>query len=205
MPIERVTELPPRRPGRRAPGTELKKRPITQTRPRAPTAPTRASQTAPKPKAIADVEDNPMSLHKGLLSALGRGLSQRVQASASGQKNIVAAAPAVLATVGRALPGIGVAAGSFLAGRFAGGGGGGTCEVGHHLNKQDGVGGPAGTYCVRNRRMNVGNARAARRAVRRLKGARKLLRDIEKMMPTRSTRRRAPAGHSAHLHHTGGS
>jgi len=79
----------------------------------------------------------------------------------------------------------------------------GACPSGWHLNKQDGVGGPAGTYCVRNRRMNFGNARAARRGVRRLKGARKLLKDIEKMMPSRPRARRAPTGHSAHLHHTG--
>jgi len=84
------------------------------------------------------------------------------------------------------------------------GGGAETCPSGWHLNKQDGVGGPAGTYCVRNRRMNFGNARSARRSVRRLKGARKLLKDIEKMMPSRPRARRAPAGHSAHLHHSGG-
>jgi len=98
---------------------------------------------------------------------------------------------------------IGGAAAGELARSFAGGGVD-ACPSGWHLNKQDGVGGPAGTYCVRNRRMNFGNARSARRSVRRLKGARKLLKDIEKMMPTRTTRRRAPAGHSAHLHHSGG-
>jgi len=93
-------------------------------------------------------------------------------------------------------------AGSALVGAI--GGDGGACPSGWHLNKQDGVGGAAGTYCVRNRRTNFGNARAARRSVRRLKGARKLLRDIEKMMPSRPRARRAPTGHSAHLHHTGG-
>jgi len=121
---------------------------------------------------------------------------------------ILRGAPPVLARAGRILTGRtataatgGVLAGQFLAGR---GGDGGACPSGWHLNKQDGVGGAAGTYCVRNRRTNFGNARAARRSVRRLKGARKLLRDIEKMMPSRPRARRAPTGHSAHLHHTGG-
>jgi len=78
-----------------------------------------------------------------------------------------------------------------LARTFGGdGAAGGACPSGWHLNKEDGVGGAAGTYCVRNRRTNFGNARAARRSVRRLKGARKLLRDIEKMMPTRTVRAR---------------
>lgn len=40
---------------------------------------------------------------------------------------------------------------------------------GWHLNKQDGKYGPKGTYWVRNRAMNPGNARALRRAVRREK------------------------------------
>jgi len=78
------------------------------------------------------------------------------------------------------------------------GDGGGACPSGFHQAK-DGSG-----RCVRNRRMNFGNARAARRSVRRLKGARKLLKDIEKMMPSKPRARRAPTGHAAHLHHTGG-
>jgi len=89
--------------------------------------------------------------------------------------------------VGRAT--IGVTAATELARTFTGGAAD-ACPSGWHLNKQDGVGGAAGTYCVRNRRMNFGNARSARRSVRRLKGARKLLRDIEKMMPTRTVRAR---------------
>jgi hypothetical protein len=40
---------------------------------------------------------------------------------------------------------------------------------GWHLNKQDGKYGAAGTYWVRNRAMNPGNARALRRAIRREK------------------------------------
>jgi len=164
------------------------------------------------PKAIAKVEPEVagMSLHKDLLKRLaGAGLGKSTRSKiVSGV--IGGIAGRVLPGLGRVATspaatagGIGLAVGS-LFGRGGGAAQDGACPVGHHLNKQDGVGGPAGTYCVKNRRMNVGNARAARRSVRRLKGARKLLRDIEKMMPTRSTRRRAPAGHSAHLHHTGG-
>jgi len=136
------------------------------------------------------------------------------------QMSIFAALPAIGAAGRAAAPAIGRAAGTIFrgaTGRAAtaaglgvalgaslGGGSAGACPSGWHLNKQDGVGGAAGTYCVRNRRMNVGNARAARRSVRRLKGARKLLRDIEKMMPSKPRpRARAPAGHAAHLHHTG--
>jgi len=97
----------------------------------------------------------------------------------------------------------GVAAGAAGSALVSGlGGDGGACPSGWHLNKQDGVGGAAGTYCVRNRRMNFGNARAARRGVRRLKGARKLLKDIEKMMPSRPRARRAPT--RADIHHAGG-
>lgn len=51
------------------------------------------------------------------------------------------------------------------------------------------------------RRMNYGNAKAARRAIRRIKGTRKLLQDIEKQLPRRTVRSRAPAGHRARLTH----
>jgi len=137
-----------------------------------------------------------MSIHKSILKGLTGGISARIQ-----QK---VAPAAIIGVAGRVLPGLGRAAtagsiGAAVGGMFAGGGAqGGACPVGHHLNKQDGVGGPAGTYCVKNRRMNVGNARAARRSVRRLKGARKLLKDIEKMMPSKTSRRRAPAQHHHH-------
>ena len=106
--------------------------------------------------------------------------------------------------IGRAIGGRAGAVGAvgFAAGTALQGGGvpdeAGRCPVGFHLNKQEGIGGPARTYCVRNRRMNVGNARAARRSVRRLKGARKLLQDIEKMMPRRraAPRRDLGPGHT---------
>ena len=95
------------------------------------------------------------------------------------------------AATGRVATGLGI--GALIGQEFLGGPDEmGRCPVGSHLNKQDGVGGPRGTYCVRNRRMNVGNARAARRSVRRLKGARKLLKDIEKMMPSKPRPRRGP-------------
>lgn len=120
------------------------------------------------------------------------------------EMSIFAAIPAILRgaapagrTIGRALTGRAAAAAGLgvALGQTFNGAGDGACPSGWHLNKQDGVGGPAGSYCVRNRRMNFGNARAARRGVRRLKGARKLLKDIEKMMPRAPARRRAPDHH----------
>jgi len=145
-----------------------------------------------------------VSLHKGLIKGitggLSAGISQRIQQKIAP----VAAAAGVAAVAGRVLPAIGrvlgsrtVAAGAtgLAIGGLLGDATGNGCPSGFHPNKQDGVRGPARTYCVRNRRMNFGNARAARRGVRRLKGARKLLRDIEKMMPTKTRARRAPQHH----------
>lgn len=101
--------------------------------------------------------------------------------------------PAIVSGAGRVLRsplGQGVIGGALGATVFGGGGGNG-CPAGFHLAK-DGSG-----RCVRNRRMNVGNAKAARRAVRRIKGARKLLQSIEKQMP----RRPASRGKTQHHHH----
>lgn len=135
-----------------------------------------------------------MSLLKGIGKTIGGAIKGGVQARIQEKFNPASIVmPVVRAATGRAATAGGVGFG--LGSLFSGGGGGGACPVGHHLNKQDGVGGPAGTYCVKNRRMNVGNARAARRSVRRLKGARKLLRDIEKMMPSKTRARRAPTHH----------
>jgi len=139
-----------------------------------------------------------MSIHKSILKGIRGGVTARIQEKI--------APAAIVGAIGRVLPGLGRAAtglpgaaatGGFLAGSLFGGGGaqGGACPSGWHLNKQDGAGGAAGTYCVRNRRMNFGNARAARRGVRRLKGARKLLRDIEKMMPSKPRARARPQHH----------
>jgi len=72
------------------------------------------------------------------------------------------------------------------------------CPPGYHPAK-DGSG-----RCVRNRRMNVCNMRAARRAIRRIKGARKELQKIERMLPRRPaarSRSRVP-GHRERLTHT---
>lgn len=140
------------------------------------------------------------SLGKSITKGITAGVQQRVQ-----QK----VAPAVAISVaGRVLPAVGRALGSrstaaattgFALGSLFdgnGGGGGGVCPVGFHLNKQQSADGrPPRSYCVRNRRMNVGNSRAARRSVRRLKGARKLLQDIEKMMPRKTVRSRAQHHH----------
>ena len=75
-----------------------------------------------------------------------------------------------------------------------GGGATGGCPAGFHLAK-DGSG-----RCVRNRRMNVMNPRAAKRAIRRIKGARKMLQQIERQLPKQRVRS-APRGHRARLTH----
>jgi len=49
------------------------------------------------------------------------------------------------------------------------------------------------------RRMNYGNAKATKRAIRRIKGSQKMLKDIEKLLPRRSAPRRRrdlPEGHT---------
>lgn len=76
----------------------------------------------------------------------------------------------------------------------------GLCPVGFHPIKQAGKFGPAGSYCVRNRRMNVLNGRAASRAIRRIRGARKMLMRIERQLP-KPRRSYAPRGHRARLTH----
>ena len=110
------------------------------------------------------------------------------------------AAPSVLGRLGRVLSGrtATAATGGFLAGQLLSGDGaaGAACPAGFHPAK-DGSG-----RCVKNRRMNFGNAHAARRSVRRLKGARKLLKDIEKMMPKQPSRRAAPVRHITGPAHT---
>lgn len=104
---------------------------------------------------------------------------------------------AIARGAGRVLTGRGATIGTagFALGTMVNGGAGG-CPSGFHPAK-DGSG-----RCVRNRRMNVANPRAARRAIRRIKGMRKLLQDIEKQLPRKTTRARsAPAGHRAQLTH----
>ena len=117
------------------------------------------------------------------------------------QMSIFSSLPAIISGGAR----VGAAAGRVLTGRVATGAAigvaaaqlisvdpaTGRCPSGWHPAK-DGSG-----RCVRNRKMNFGNARAARRSVRRLKGARKLLQDIEKMMP----RRPAPRARARDHHH----
>jgi len=134
-----------------------------------------------------------------IMKGATKGITQQVQSKIAP----AAILPAAAGMAGRVLPSIGrvlgsrtVAAGAtgLAIGGMLGDATGNGCPSGFHPNKQDGARGPARTYCVRNRRMNFGNGRAARRSVRRLKGARKLLRDIEKMMPTK-TRTRRPQHH----------
>jgi hypothetical protein len=69
---------------------------------------------------------------------------------------------------------------------------------GSHLNrhtlqpsKKHGVQ-PPGTWCVRNRHMHFGNARAATRAIRRLKGAHRVFKKIDKLIGHHRSVRRAP-------------
>lgn len=208
IPIERISEVPrPTRPGPTEPRFSAPSlgqlgggQPIVHL-------PATVATPIPAPKTVAK-ETPPVSIHKGLIKSIGTGLSGAITQRLGGQSKAIPIVAGVATAAGRVLPAIGrvlgsrtVAAGStgLAIGSLFGGGGGGACPSGEHLAK-DGSG-----RCVRNRRMNFGNARAARRSVRRLKGARKLLRDIEKMMPSKTRTRRAPAGHSAHLHHTGGS
>jgi len=73
---------------------------------------------------------------------------------------------------------------------------GGACPVGFHLDKR------TRSRCVRNRRMNPLNGRAAMRAIRRIKGARKMLQKIERQLP-RAKARRVPAhGHQVRVRST---
>lgn len=55
----------------------------------------------------------------------------------------------------------------------------------------------AGNPVPKRRRMNFGNAKAARRAIRRIKGVRRLLKSIEDQLP----RRPAPRRRAQHHHH----
>lgn len=50
----------------------------------------------------------------------------------------------------------------------------------------------AGDQKRKYRRMNYGNMKAARRAIRRIKGARKMLQEIERQLPKQRTSRRCP-------------
>lgn len=75
------------------------------------------------------------------------------------------------------LPEVGGAIAGYAAGSLMAGDGNGACPVGFHLDKK------TRSRCVRNRRMNPLNGRAASRAIRRIKGARKMLQKIERQLP----------------------
>lgn len=77
-----------------------------------------------------------------------------------------------------------------------GGGGGGACPAGFHLDKR------SRSFCVRNRRMNPLNGKAASRAIRRIKGARKMLQKIERQLPKQKARRTPAHGHRVHVEAT---
>jgi len=89
-----------------------------------------------------------------------------------------------------ALPGIPIPIPGF------GGDTGGACPAGFHLDKR------TRSRCVRNRRMNPLNGRAAMRAIRRVKGARKMLQKIERQLPKSKTRAVPRHGHHVKVHST---
>ena len=66
---------------------------------------------------------------------------------------------------------------------------GAACPAGFHLDKR------SRSRCVRNRRMNPLNGRAATRAIRRIKGARKMLQKIERSLPRARARAVPRHGH----------
>ena len=165
--------------------------------------PPKTVQAGRTPGIIPDIVRPPLPGAGAVPTARARGLFGRstpstaqrpiiVPGPARQEMSIFAAIPAIVRgaaplarTIGRGLTGrtaaaagLGVALGQTFDGAV-----GGACPSGSHLAK-DGSG-----RCVKNRRMNFGNARAARRSVRRLKGARKLLKDIESMMPRRPASR----------------
>jgi len=67
------------------------------------------------------------------------------------------------------------------------------CGTGFHPDKK------TRTRCVRNRRMNPLNGRAASRAIRRIKGARKMLQKIERSLPRAKARAVPRHGHRVHV------
>lgn len=71
---------------------------------------------------------------------------------------------------------------------------GGACPTGWHMDKR------TRSRCVRNRRMNPLNGRAASRAIRRIKGARKMLQKIERSLPRAKARAVPRHGHRVHVH-----
>lgn len=129
----------------------------------------------------------------GLVGGSGKGKSTQ---ALGGLPAIVG--PLLGRVLPQAVPRIGGAVGGGVVGGLVGdliGSSGGTvtgaCPSGFHPAK-DGSG-----RCVRNRRMNSLNPRAFRRAVRRLKGARRFAREVEKVFP----RPRRAARRPAHHHH----
>lgn len=69
------------------------------------------------------------------------------------------------------------------------------CPTGFHLSKQEPF------KCVRNRRMNPLNPRAFRRSVRRIKGAVKFAKEVDKVVAIRPRPRRAHRDHHGHHGH----
>lgn len=119
---------------------------------------------------------------KSILTGVQTGIKTGVATKISGQKPILAAGVGV---AGRVLPAIG----RVMTGRVATGVAVGA--AGAQLFDQ------FGNPIPKRRRMNFGNAKAARRAIRRIKGVRRLLKSIEDQLP----RRPAPRRRAEHHHH----
>lgn len=130
-----------------------------------------------------------MSIWTDIQKAVGKGVSQRITQAISPQSK---ALPAVVAGIGaagsRVLPAIGRVLGSRTLAAAS------TGFVAGQLFDAD------GNPVPKRRRMNFGNARAARRAIRRIKGVRRLLKSIEDQLPRRPAPRRRAAAHHDHHH-----
>jgi hypothetical protein len=136
-------------------------------------------------------------------------LASILPGAGSALKSVAGIAGRVTAAGGRGAmvsPGLGAARG-ITAGKaltLAGGGaaavGGASGLYGLYKNQLEQQGVPSGTAAAharamtghRRRRMNPGNARAARRAIRRIKSVRKLLHSIEAQLPKRRSSAPAP-------------
>lgn len=142
---------------------------------------------------LPTARSSPVSIWTDLGGILKGAVTQRVTAAVAPRPVIqpgplpqqASVAQLGLGAAGRVLPAIG----RVLTGRAAAAG-----TVGFAAGQLfDAAGNPV----PKRRRMNFGNARAARRAIRRIKGVRRLLKSIEDQLP----RRPAPRRRAQHHHH----
>ncbi len=168
--------------------------------------------------AVADIASS-------VLAVTGNSKASSILSTASsvaglakgGTKSVKAGLPSIISGAGRiiagasgagagrsALPSIGGGVvggiiGDTIGDLFEGGAvaPGAVCPAGYHPAK-DGSG-----RCVKNRRMNPLNPRAFRRALRRMKGAKKFAAEVERAFPKRRRRSRTVPHHhhGGHHHH----